>query len=335
VTGTAPILPGGWRLLGVIDHTMRHPDLGYLVRSIDEASIPDEYRTRLPACDHCQTIRNRKRTFIVQSEDGETRQVGGQCLKDYLGRINPESLARYYYDLISLSTGEADIDFGLDQATALVLEGYLARVASVIRTDGWVSRRAASERFVCSTATAALPPAMGDDDLEITVDDRKAAREALEWARTDLPEIAAGDDYLTNLAIVCSQSFISYREVGIAASLIPTWRRHTGADVLGNGQKAEAARSEFQGEIGERITRELMVKRRLAFSSDYRPGPFYIHILNDLDGNIYVWRTHKELLEGHLYEVTGTVKAHEYYRAIRQTVLTRCRVTEILIEKGA
>jgi hypothetical protein len=80
---------------------------------------------------------------------------------------------------------------------------------------------------------------------------------------------------------------------------------------------------------------ELVVVRRLDIAvepygrpySEY-PDIMKIHIMEDDDGNVYVWRTLAEkMAEGRTYKVRGTVKEHGEYNGTKQTVLTRCKVT--------
>src|SRR5258708_22793012 len=47
---------------------------------IDPGSVQDQW------CDHCRTRRERYDTYLVQGQDGERKQVGSTCIKDFLGQ---------------------------------------------------------------------------------------------------------------------------------------------------------------------------------------------------------------------------------------------------------
>ena len=81
--------------------------------------------------------------------------------------------------------------------------------------------------------------------------------------------------------------------------------------------------SEFVGEIGERIEKELTVVKALELDGYY--GHSIMHIMEDADQNVYVWTTaSKSWSEGSTRKVRGTIKDHRTYKATKQTILTRC-----------
>lgn len=90
----------------------------------------------------------------------------------------------------------------------------------------------------------------------------------------------------------------------------------------------EPSTSEFVGQIGERI-RGILMKVTRSFQIDSYYGQSTVHNFEDEDGNVYVWITSsKNLPEGGVYWVDGTIKDHKTYKNVKQTVLTRCKVVE-------
>ena len=86
--------------------------------------------------------------------------------------------------------------------------------------------------------------------------------------------------------------------------------------------------SEYVGEIGDKIEVDLYVKQAFQFNGYY--GTSTMHIMEDEDGNVFVWTTASKTLSTETwYHVKGTIKDHKTYRHTKQTILTRCR-TEIL-----
>lgn len=106
-------------------------------------------------------------------------------------------------------------------------------------------------------------------------------------------------------------------------------------------RKAEQEASNWQGEIGKRITIRATLSISLVIEGG-RFGDTWIHLLKDAAGNVYKWQTNGPLgfdidsdtwkqVEEHNKEeftIRGTVKDHTEYKGVKQTVLTRCKVTE-------
>lgn len=85
-----------------------------------------------------------------------------------------------------------------------------------------------------------------------------------------------------------------------------------------------SSNSQFQGEIGDKLDIEVTVTKCVAVEGSY--GLNYFHVMADTSGNIYTWTTStKSWQEGTIKKIRGTVKGHNVYRNISQTVLTRCR----------
>lgn len=118
--------------------------------------------------------------------------------------------------------------------------------------------------------------------------------------------------------------------------------------------KAEAAVSTWQGTVKKRLT--VKATLTVSFYWESKFGIQYLHMMKDADGNVYKWTTgdalgYYEQTTGkdYAYEdengirwnwhgieennaeafiITGTVKEHATYRDVKQTVLTRCKVTK-------
>lgn len=88
---------------------------------------------------------------------------------------------------------------------------------------------------------------------------------------------------------------------------------------------AKNAASQFQGTVGERTTLQLKVEKVIGFDTQF--GHTLIHIMRDQSLNVYVWKTGSgNITEGSTVELTGTIKKHEEYKGVKQTILSRCKV---------
>ena len=75
-----------WNILGFIEPIQGQKDK-YSLFSYSEKDMPEQYRKikNPKKCDHCETNRQRNKTFIIQNNDTkEVLQVGSTCMKDFI-----------------------------------------------------------------------------------------------------------------------------------------------------------------------------------------------------------------------------------------------------------
>ena len=85
------------------------------------------------------------------------------------------------------------------------------------------------------------------------------------------------------------------------------------------------SKSEYQGEKDEWLEHDVIIKRNIAVSSSY--GDSHMHIMEDNDGNVYVWTTaSKNLEEGKTIHLRMKVKDHKEYQGVKQTIVYYCRI---------
>lgn len=102
-------------------------------------------------------------------------------------------------------------------------------------------------------------------------------------------------------------------------------------------QKAIASRSKSQhvGNVGDRIQIKATVTGFHWYTTQF--GDVNIYTFTDIFNNVFVWKTSssldrivgnicKPVREGEMVELKATVKGHDEYQGIKQTVLTRCKV---------
>lgn len=85
------------------------------------------------------------------------------------------------------------------------------------------------------------------------------------------------------------------------------------------------SKSEFQGTPNEWLEKEVVIKSNIVFDSHY--GETHMHVMEDSDGNVYVWSTaSKSLEENKTYTIKMKVKEHKEYKGVKQTVVYYCKV---------
>ena len=94
--------------------------------------------------------------------------------------------------------------------------------------------------------------------------------------------------------------------------------------------------SEYIGNVGDKL--ELMVKLVAYHTYEthitYRGETHYVYHFCDEAGNSIIWNTTawQDIDEGKHYMLKGTIKEHSEYKGDKQTVLTRCRIKDIVKE---
>lgn len=370
VRGTAPKYDG-WRFVATLEPLAQAgADTINLIMTVPGERCPTHYMKpeAVGRCDHCKAYRNRKQTFVVLHDDGTYRAVGRQCLKDFLGHKDPNTLARWaemLAELGSIGTGSENEDWmgmgGWSTEPAYDLEYYLGWVAGAVRAKGWVSRGRARNDPNGPQATAdrvayiLRPPLFTGKDGALrraewealkeaytpTDDDKALAAEAVEWAlELDIEALMAeGDDsYLANVAAVARARVVTGKTEGLAASIVAAWARAKDKMLNEAARKARQAAlpSEHVGAPKERMDLRVRVERIIPNEGLY--GLTLITKLLVWDeargayANEAVWfaTTEHKMEEGGEYLVKATVKAHEEYQGTAQTVVNRVKVLEAL-----
>lgn len=89
----------------------------------------------------------------------------------------------------------------------------------------------------------------------------------------------------------------------------------------------EPSTSEFIGTVGLLLEVEVEVKKTFTFDGRY--GESTMFVMEDSEGNVFVWtttsRTSDDYPEETRWTITGTIKEHKLYNDVKQTILTRCR----------
>lgn len=348
VTGEAPKF-AGWRLVATLEHT---PE-GNLIRSVPTPKdVPaldlSDWRTAACKCDHCKLDRNRIDTHLVQHEDGSFKQVGANCIADFLGHQDPKryvALADFWAGLSELC-GLADEDGdefygggrGVDRSVYVAT--WLAYCASAIRRNGYVSRKAQEQaemvgQFRPSTKDdvmfAMFPPRNLTEKMRAKVlearpepQDEAYAVAAREWVlstETD-PKLS---DFGHNLLVICKCEAIAFRDCGIAAYVVEAYRRHLEGEVK---RAAAAARPNVHfGEVKKRYKGEAVRFNGCVTSFDTQFGMSYIYTFDHVaTGARLKWMTSTQLgMEACDAVIDFTVKRHADWEGRKQTEVTRVK----------
>ena len=343
VVGSTPKLEG-WSLVAKVEYVGDEK----LISCVPGETCPVHFRTGDFSCDHCKSKRQRKNVFVLKHDDGRYVQVGRQCIKDFLGGKSPEQLlaqATWGFS-VSGALGEAGDGWGGGHHEDTIdLVEYLNAVAICIRRLGWVSKAKAGLDGSSTSSDAwylVRPGISGDDareryerwvkenDLHHQERDEKLAAEALEWAKA-MPT-KGSNGYLYNLGVACRADFVLHATSGLVASLITAYLTAKDYAIEVAQQKREdAAKSrEWVGGVKKRQNFEkLTVKKMTYIEGNW--GPTTLVIFEDVLGNLIKWfaSTNLDDLEvGDTVDIKATVKKHDSYNNVKQTIVTRAKILE-------
>lgn len=334
--GCSEVKVQGWTFIATIQHT----EEGNIIRKVGSAEVPTQYRNVSQLCEHCNTNRNRKDTYILQHEDGAYKQVGRNCLADFFGHdaLMYAERAQYLTDIDSLGESmEDEMGFGGGGGPSYdPLESYLAYVAECIKLDGWMSRGKARELGMdgcatCEVAQKHFHPRLAGPHFKFLFklpsdDSVKVANDAIEWASNIEGEEIP--DYLHNIRTIARRMVYENRDMGMAASIVAAYQRHLATLRWKELQARRAEVAQHVGQVGERMRVKVVVEKVIQCDGQF--GVSHLHIMSDDNGNVFIWFASSGAHEtGAEIILKGTLKKHDERNGVKQNVLTRCEEVDL------
>jgi hypothetical protein len=350
VVGETPKLEG-WEFLGTLDHAAGDT----IVRNVPGTIIPSEYwgADRVGICDHCGANRRRKETFVVRNiETGETKQVGRQCVADFLGGksveaaiaiaswvrgigkvLDDEDLDRYEYGgCLWREPVLIDAAVALSTSVRVVNEyGFMSR-SKATGYDTTTSDRVSHVlwppffRGMSERERAEIKAEL--DRCTPTDADKQKAAIIRDWV---IGLDSTGNSYLNNLQVIMKREMVQPREIGILASVVPFYFREIENPNYQNKEKAPV--SEHIGTVGDRMDIEVECVGIGSFVGTY--GETTIYRLKSGNNKLTWFASGESDIEiGGKYKVKGTIKKHDEYRGEAVTMINRVKVLAV-ISNGA
>ena len=329
IDGDLPIIKG-WKFCSVIDHLDANT---HIVKSISEDSIPEEYRTRGPVCDHCHTNRpQRKQTFVLKNSDtGEYIQVGRACLKDFVNTSVDSELSYLtsYFNMFK-EFDENDYSFGSADYRVSLTDAFMASI-KIIDAIGFVSSKSETH---CPTRVELFTYFYGNhiDQKELfsvlTLNNEVAIKKAnlvIDWIKNN----PSNNEFFYNLKAIVSQEIIDPKYFGYIAGAVSAYLKEAEKVLI---EKIQINNEHLNAQIGKRIILK-GVKVKSVFVSQGYYGTTWIHKMLDSDNRTLVWfSSSADLSEiaapDQPITIKATVKKFDEYKDIKQTVLTRVSVVE-------
>lgn len=332
IDGEAPSY-GGWKFLARVDQVGE----SFTLATAPGVEHVDRSLVNAGHCDHCDTNRFRKNTYVLQNaETGEIKTVGSTCIKDFLG--HSANVVLLWSDDI-----ERDVDSfigGFGGYRDYSVETVLTYAFAATRAFGFVRSGAFEGRPTAEWVRLGLglykPTKKDEADLQaLQAFAAEAAEKAAEIRTWILSEEFSGQStYVENLKVVAAAKAVESTQIGLLASAPQAYTRHLETAVeraakVAQWAAAKAAKqaSDFIAPVG---TKKVRVEGTIS-AIRYIPGDYNTTVLYTIltkDGNLVKWFASREALgenEGREVVIEGTVKKHEDYEGVKSTVLTRCK----------
>lgn len=297
-------------------------------------------------CQHCNSRHANVRAYIVRHADGHEMMVGSTCLKDYCG-IDPahaaalEKLEDVIVDEYDVSGSWAD-ETMLKMAACYDIEEAIALACDVIARYGYV---ASSET---NSTKSRLHKCLQDHEVP-TAASLETAKELVEWLKNE--DAAEVSSVLWNVRICAIGGYCTVKDIGRVAYAPVSYKKEMEKAERRKQMEAqkqqEADASQYLGEVGKRMDFEI-AKAVLLTSWDTAYGTTYLYKMNDTAGNVLIWFASAPL---HTYEIDhvggykyvpfehgrirATVKDHSERDGVKQTVITRGKIINTELRKGA
>ena len=191
--------------------------------SVGSSFDPDAFQTA--RCEHCGVRRRRSTTFVVVHVDsGELRQVGSNCVRDFLGGNDPDRACRQA-EYLACARAELKSAEVVARQPQSGLEVFAAHASHVVRAHGFISRAQARRESRPASADLALRSLQVTPNAPDAADQALAAG-ALHWAQA-LPLLKPNLSRFESdaLAVIDSGAARTSRDRGLICALIAAYRQ--------------------------------------------------------------------------------------------------------------
>jgi len=292
---------GDYEIIAELEH---HKE-GNIIRAINPLyEIPTDYRTCKPYCEHCQKIRSRANTFLLLDKNNNFKQVGKNCLNDFVGYDADKviSLSTSIFNYFQRENYEDDDEFIRDVQNQRWFDTKVVanKIYQLILNEGY-------------DTNGYKDPLRNLEDYKFNPELNSKIDEILNVVNTNWYK---DTNYHNNVKIILSLECIEYKHFRILASFINSALNYLQELKVNNN---------WLGNVKDKI--EFTIKD---FKGLFNNGKFSYYSNDNITykiktttDQIIIWSTEKELEVGKTYK--GVIKELKEYKDVKQTVVTRCK----------
>ena len=328
------VAESGWRFIATVEEL----NGGNVIRQADTSvEIPQRFFENPIVCEHCNINRYRKSACILYNESkDEWKEVGKSCLKDFTGDLDAEYVSLLASAIKYAEESSSDYsEFASGKRYFKVID-ILCYAAEVIKHQGYVKSDSyeaeptgkRTYRFYEAGELGrnfdhAEEQMKAVDFNAYSDENHQTVESAMEWILNK--EEDEFDSYIHNLQVIVRSGYVSEREIGMLASLMQVYRKHIQSEELKKARMEAESGSEWLGSVGDKIKVDVK-SAELVTSWETQWGFSGLFKFIDVNGNVIIWITGNADLNKVL-TISGTIKKLDEYNGIKQTQLTRCKLT--------
>lgn len=263
VKGTTPRITGAdgktWEFVGVITPSSQGRAILKMTPSAaDTPELRRLYNSDPYYCDYCRTTRRRNETFIV-SNNGAFRQVGRNCLKDFVGGADPHAILRFFewfnthrqfsqFSVNASGGGEGDErGSGGRPQIYFTPEEILRTAVAVIHVEGayvpskseYGSTVSSVRDYKWGTRTGQMEPEerrrmLAIRDYQNSDEAKEEAQKILAWFKSLPKSEIESNTFFQNVSIMVDEDAVESRQIGYIIGLYPSYKRAQGEKATTN-----------------------------------------------------------------------------------------------------
>jgi hypothetical protein len=277
---------GEYEVIAVLEHNAVAGTTENVIHIVKEnAIIPTKYRTVKSICEHCNSDRQRNKTVLLQDAQGNIKQVGTTCIKEYTG-IEAEDIIKAYQDIhdIIIDNNNLSYDFTRwnKKTTYIKTIDYLTACIELINKEGYNK-----ETTKCKAWENAQQEQQNNKYQE-------TAQQVINYFKNAI--FTESQDFLNNIKIYLSQEYT--KQSGFIAYAYLAYNKQIEYEAKKKAEQEQNVKSEYVGNIGDKIQTELTLISCYNYETSYNgynTTTQTIYLFVDKNGNIYKWNTAKFL----------------------------------------
>lgn len=290
-----------WQFIATLDHTSN----GNIIRKITNDVLPERFKDCAPYCEHCNTSRRRKDTYVIKNLiTGEFKQVGKQCLMEYTSGLSADVCAALA-SVVRICEEAEEFDL-IDNSNMTVLSSDEVKKAAYVnvKESGYI--KDVTVRSILDNFRA-----LADSCPE------NALQEVDEWVST----LNINSEYLRNASLAWKKDYIEKRDLALIASFINVFFREKQKRL----EQQINSTNTYAGNIGDKVSfkvaaiKALYTKFGAMFA--YNADDAVVYRIVDTTGKIYIWSTAKTIQENDI--ISAKIKNLSEYKGEKQTTITR------------
>lgn len=243
----------GWSFVARVDVIQTEDEETFIVAGLGkdgETDLGSKIDIKPNYCEHCGKFRHRNNTYIIKHDDGTYKQIGGNCMRGFLG-VTPSFWALDPDYIEAHVKPEDDEGSSFSQATARLPVQSVISLALALSEDGQKYAGAQSAYATKDLVSNFLFNKKDREELARThnTDDPKWNQKAK--LLLDELDFSGNSDYERNMKVLLSQEHVSPKHLGYVVSSVAAYMRQKNIKRVSSAPKVKARG--YVGVKGDRL----------------------------------------------------------------------------------